>query len=96
MYSPFFPFSNCASLLQAIESGDLDGLKKAVADMKGSGGVPSDQCLNVCEMVPTESDYEYAVSLLAFAGYHVQKDMLTFLQSEKAGRSHLLYFPHVW
>jgi hypothetical protein len=70
---------------QAIESGDLDGLKKAVADMKGSGGVPSDQCLNVCEMVPTESgDEEYAVSLLVLAGYHVQKDMLTFLQSEKA------------
>ena len=57
--------------------------------MKGNGGVPSDKCMDVCEMVPTESGDEqyYAVSLLAFAGYHVQKDMLAFLQSEKAGRS---------
>ena len=55
--------------------------------MKGNGGVPSDQCLDVCEMVASESGDEYAISLLAFAGYHAQKDTLTFLQSEKAGTS---------
>ena len=53
--------------------------------MKGNGGVPSDQCLDVCEMVASESGDEYAISLLAFAGYHAQKDMLTLLL-EKAGK----------
>ena len=53
--------------------------------MKGNGGVPSVQCLDVCEMVASESGDEYAISLLAFAGYHSQKDMLTLLL-EKAGK----------
>ena len=52
--------------------------------MKGSDGVSGDQCLNVCQMVPTESG-DYAMTLLAFAGYHGRKEMLTFLLSEDAG-----------
>ena len=66
--------------MQAIEKGDLDALKMAVANMKANGEVHSDKCLNVCEIVS-----EFPMTLLAFAGYHVQRDMVTYLLSHEAG-----------
>ena len=61
-------------------------MKKAVADIKGNGTYPSNKCLNVCEMVSTLSgEQEYPMTLLAFAGYHLQRDMVTYLLSQKAG-----------
>ena len=61
-------------------------MRDAVAKMKGSDGVSGDQCLNVCQMVPTESG-DYAMTLLAFAGYHGRKEILNFLISEGAGKA---------
>ena len=58
--------------------------------MKGNDGVSGDQCLNVCQMVPPESG-DYAMTLLAFAGYHGQKEILTFLLSENAGKARKIF-----
>ena len=51
--------------------------------------VPSEHALDVCEMVPdtvTDHDppHEYAMTLLAFAGYHVRYNMLDLLLKEGA------------
>ena len=61
----------------------MDELVSAVADMKASAGeVPgAELCLDVCEMIGP-----YAISLLAFAGYYRQKDMISTLLKEEAGR----------
>ena len=49
--------------------------------------VPSEHVLDVCDMVPdpvTDPPIEYAVTLLAFAGYHARFDMLDLLIEEGA------------
>ena len=48
--------------------------------MKGT-----DQCLDVCDTVSTDSGANYSMCLLAYAGYHAQKDILQFLIQKDAG-----------
>ena len=47
--------------------------------MKGNEDVASDECLDVCEMVSIKSGGHHPMTLLAYAGYHVRRDMVTYL-----------------
>ena len=50
--------------------------------------VPSEHVLDVCEMVPDPvTGDKYAVTLLAFAGYHARFEMLDLLIKEGARKS---------
>ena len=52
--------------------------------------VPSEHVLDVCEMVSgpmTHPPCEYAMTLLAFAGYHARFKMLDLLIEEGARKS---------
>ena len=65
----------------------MNKLKSAVAVMKASAGqVPGELCLDVCEMIG-----HYPISLLAFAGYYRQKDMISTLLNEGAGKFTYMY-----
>ena len=71
---------------QAIEDNEQEDLEAAIKAMKEST-VPSEHVLDVCDMVPdpvTDPPCEYAVTLLAFAGYHARLNMLNLLIEEGA------------
>lgn len=48
--------------------------------------VPTDWRLDVCEVVETPTRNTYVMCLLAYAGYHAQKEMLDLLLEEGAGK----------
>ena len=81
---------------QAIENNQLNEFKAAVNAMIWSRStIPRRHCLDVCEVVTdfaADPPALYAMSLLAFAGYHARHDMLKFLTSKGAGKYiHVLY-----
>ena len=78
--------SHLLTLPQAIEDDVQEDFEAAIRAMKEST-VSSEHVLDVCDMVPdpvTDPPFEYAVTLLAFAGYHARFDMLDLLIEEGA------------
>ena len=62
-----------------------------------TSAVPSEHVLDVCEMVPdpvTDPPREYAMTLLAFAGYHARFEMLDLLIKEGARKSTITQCGH--
>lgn len=84
------------TLPQAIEDDKQDDLQDAITAMKEST-VPTEHVLDVCDMVPdplTDPPFEYAVTLLAYAGYHARFDMLDLLIEEGARTCGVAMFIH--
>ena len=86
------------ALSQAIENDQQDIFQTAVAAMKMSA-MPSEHVLDVCEMVPDPlpnplpDPHEYAMTLLAFAGYYARLEMLQLLIMEGARKSTIIQPP---
>ena len=71
-------------MLQAIKGCSLDNLKKAVESMQTHiPEVPHEHYLDVCDMVlgvDETNEYDrHPMTLLAYAGYHVHKDIMDTL-----------------
>ena len=76
-------------ILQAIENGQLSELEAAVLSMKQETEVPREHCLDICDLVPPRFNTLvriYPMTLLAFAGYHANKEMLDLLIREGASK----------
>ena len=75
--------------LQAIENGKLSELEAAVLSMKQETEILCEHCLDICDLVPHHVDtrvYLHPMTLLAFAGYHANKEMLDLLIREGASK----------
>ena len=70
-------------LIQAIEHGDISSLEQAIHELKdlkhGSPELLNTHCLT------TGNGVMYFMTLLAFCGFHKQRDMVNLLMKEGAG-----------
>ena len=76
----------------AVKALKTDRLDQLLSDLEAEKGVPvpGEHSLDVCDMIlyPNTTDQYCPMTLLAYAGYHARVDMLAFLVSEGARKSH--------